>query len=71
MTDLQAARSAFAKLDALFRAAEAAVLRAEAALEDLHMTAPADGVVKAVLVAPGQVIVNRCEVTPMLEFEAR
>ena len=71
VTDLQLARSAFAKVDAQYRAAEAAVLRAEAELEDLRVHAPADGIVKSVLVAPGQVVVNRCQVTPMLEFEVR
>jgi RND family efflux transporter MFP subunit len=71
VTDLQLARSAFAKVDAQYRAAEAAALRAEAELEDLRIHAPADGVVKSVLVAPGQVVVNRCQVTPMLEFDLR
>ena len=71
VTDLQLARSAFAKVDAQYRAAEAAALRAEAELEDLRINAPGDGVVKSVLVAPGQVVVNRCQVTPMLEFEVR
>ena len=71
VTDLQLARSAFAKVDAQYRAAEAAALRAEAELEDLRISAPGDGVVKSVLVAPGQVVVNRCQVTPMLEFEVR
>ena len=71
VTDLQLARSAFAKVDAQYRAAEAAALRAEAELEDLRINAPADGIVKSVLVARGQVVVNRCQVTPMLEFEVR
>lgn len=71
VTDLQLARSAFAKVDAQFRAAEAAALRAEAELEDLRINAPTDGIVKSVLVARGQVVVNRCQVTPMLEFEVR
>lgn len=71
VTDLQLARSAFAKVDAQYRAAEAAALRAEAELEDLRMSAPADGIVRSVLVAPGQVVVNRCQVTPMLEFDLR
>ncbi len=71
VTDLQLARSAFAKVNAQYGAGEAAVLRAEAELEDLRINAPADGVVKSVLVAPGQVVVNRCQVTPMLEFDPR
>jgi RND family efflux transporter MFP subunit len=71
VTDLQLARSAFAKVDAQYRAAEAAALRAEAELEDLRINAPTDGIVKSVLVARGQVVVNRCQVTPMLEFEVR
>ena len=71
VTDLQLARTMFAKVDAQYRAAEAAGLRAQAELDDLRMTAPADGVVKAVLVMPGQVVVNRCQATPMLEFDLR
>ena len=71
VTDLQLARSAFAKVDAQYRAAEAAALRAVAELEDLRINAPTDGIVKSVLVARGQVVVNRCQVTPMLEFEVR
>ncbi len=67
-TDLQAAELAFNTQQAEYDLAQAKLTQAEIDLEYSQMRAPFSGIVLEQLAQPGEVIVNQCQITPILRI---
>lgn len=66
--DLKLAEIAHAQAGADLAAAKARLEQVRVALEYTRIHAPFDGVVTRTLVVPGQIVVNRCRLEPLLEI---